>query len=211
MKRAMLLLGALSAIALSAYANTVDFDNDPGSGYRYYFPGGANKQVLDDVGRATDLAIKQINIAFFNENTSAVDATVYVYAADPVSGGVGTLLGTFTVTGIPNGLTPLQIATGPGFAAGYQNLWIGLSTNAAQAGMVISPNPYPNPGSSANVFAWDDDGNGVIDNNDYWNFGGNPVANFAIETYVPEPASMVALSAGLAGLVGLRRRKARTA
>jgi hypothetical protein len=52
MRRVMVLLGALSAIALSAHANIIDFDNDPGGGYQRYFPGGANKMVLDDVGRA---------------------------------------------------------------------------------------------------------------------------------------------------------------
>jgi hypothetical protein len=52
MKRAIALLGIVSALALSAHANIVDFDNDPGAGYQFYFPGGANRIVLDDVGRA---------------------------------------------------------------------------------------------------------------------------------------------------------------
>jgi hypothetical protein len=52
MRRVMVLLGALSAIALSAHANIVDFDADPGGGYQYYFAGGADRIVLDDVTRA---------------------------------------------------------------------------------------------------------------------------------------------------------------
>jgi hypothetical protein len=43
MRRVMVLLGALSAIALSAHANIVDFDNDPGAGYQFYFAGGAGR------------------------------------------------------------------------------------------------------------------------------------------------------------------------
>jgi hypothetical protein len=38
MKRAIALVGILSALTLSAHANIVDFDNDPGTGYRFYLP-----------------------------------------------------------------------------------------------------------------------------------------------------------------------------
>jgi hypothetical protein len=215
MRRVMVLLGALSAIALSAHANIIDFDNDPGAGYQFYFNAGAGRRALDDVNRVSALPIKEIRIVFFNLNNFAVNATLYVYAA---TGGAGTgvdnnaLLYTATINNIPNGLFLLSFGT-PNIAAGFQNLWIGLSAaNAANAGMVLSPNPYPAPGTSADVFAWDDDGNGAIDNDDYWNFGPppNPVANFAIEVYaIPEPASMIALGSGLVGLLALRRRRQR--
>jgi hypothetical protein len=165
MRRVMVLLGALSAIALSARANIVDFDNDPGGGYRYYFAGGANKMVLDDVGRAdpSGALIKQINIVFVNANSFAVNATLYVFDATGAGGGVGNLLYTATINNIPNGLFQLQFGTPP-IGGGQQNLWIGLAANADSAGMVLSPNPNPTVGTSADVFAWDQNGNGVIDN-----------------------------------------------
>ena len=212
MKRAIALLGVIIALTLSAQANIVDFDNDPGQGYRSYFNGGANRIVLDDVGRSLPggALIKQINIVFVNLNQFAVDATLYVYDATGANGGVGNLLYTATIQNIPNGAFQLQFGT-PNIGGGQQNLWIGLAASATQAGMLLSPNPNPTVGTSQDVFAWDQNSNGAIDTNEYFFFGGNPVANFAIEVLaVPEPASMVALGAGLAGLLGLRRRARRS-
>ncbi len=207
MRRYFGLLALAVALTSAASANVADFDNLPDAGYRFYFPGGANQIVLDDVQRTTSLAIKQIDIGYFSTAGSAANVTLYVFSAN-ADGTVGSLLYSDTISNVPTGqLLVLSFGT-PGIAAGVQNLWIGIAADRAQAGMLLSPSPNPILGSSADRFAWDQNANGIIDANEQnFFFGGNPVANFAIRTLVPEPASMLALSAGLAGLVGLRRRK----
>jgi hypothetical protein len=207
MKRYIGILALTSALLSAAQANIVDFDNLPATGYRFYYPGGANRIVLDDVQRTSNLAIKQIDIGYFSTQGAAANVTLYVFAAN-TDGTVGSLLHSSTITNVPAGqLLFLSFGT-PNIAGGIQNLWIGIAADRAQAGMLLSPNPNPTIGTSADVFAYDNNGNGSIDSNEYFFFqNNNPVANFAIKTYVPEPASMIALGAGLAGLVGLRRRK----
>lgn len=173
------------------YSNTTTFTG-------YYYAGGAGTIVADDVHRTTSLPITQISFGYYAP-TTAPNVTLYIYdnigdfnlpAPLIASYGLGTLNGSgawiYTIS-LP---TPL---TAP------QNLWIGFSFSAADAGLLIFD--PPTVGTSHDLF--------MRDNIGVYYFGGNPTANFYLETVpVPEPASLLVLGSGVMGLFALRRRRA---
>ncbi|MGC8783834.1 MAG: PEP-CTERM sorting domain-containing protein [Armatimonadota bacterium] len=173
------------------YSNTTTFTG-------YYFAGGVGAIVADDVHRITSLPIAQISFGYYAP-TLAPDVTMYVYnnvgdfnlpAPLIASYSLGTLNGSgawiYTIS-LP---TPLSAPA---------DLWIGFSFSVADAGLLIY-NP-PTVGTSHDLFTINNGG-------PYW-FGGNPVANFYLETVpVPEPASLLVLGSGVMGLFALRRRRA---
>ncbi len=172
------------------YSNTTSFTG-------YYFAGGAGAIVADDVVRTTSLPIAQISFAYYAP-TAAPNVTMYIYDLNNynlpapliASYNLGTLNGAgawgYTIT-LP---TPLSAP---------QELWIGFSFSAGDAGLLIYD--PPTVGFSDDVF--------MVDNSGLYYFGGNPKANFYLETVpVPEPASMIVLGGGVIGLFALRRRRA---
>jgi hypothetical protein len=121
------------------------------------------------------LPIKEIRIVFLNSNAFAVNATLYVYAA---TGGAGT--GVDNRASLhshhqqhPEWSVPTQL-----WHTQYRR-WIPEPVDRAigkcsECGHGAVPHPYPAVGTSADVFAWDQNGNGVIDTGEYFFFGGTP-------------------------------------
>jgi len=174
-----------------------DYSNTT-SGTGFFFRGGAGAIVADDVHRTTSLPIRQISFAYYAPS-AAPDVSMYIYenigdftlpAPLIASYNLGTLSGSgawvYTITLS----TPL---TAPA------DLWIGFSFSTADAGLLIFD--PPTIGTSHDLFTINNAG-------PYW-FGGNPVANFYLETVpVPEPTSLLVLGSGVVGLFALRRRRA---
>lgn len=102
----------------------------------------------------------------------------------------------------------IVLDTNPNKGVVIKLLLNGQADNNATVGIV---NRLPNPGTEgllADAFYRDANGNGTIEINEARTFGAPRAQdNLAITLWVPEPASMLVLSSGLAGLIALRRRR----
>ncbi|GIV21394.1 MAG: hypothetical protein KatS3mg023_3145 [Armatimonadota bacterium] len=183
--------GSLTPQMAPDYSNTT---NSTG----FYYPGGAGAIVADDVHRTTSLPIGQVSFAYYAP-TSAPDVTLYIYQNNGDFNLPASLIASYPLGTLNGSGGWIYTITLPAPLTAPADLWIGFSFSAADAGLLIY-NP-PTVGTSHDLFTINNGG-------PYW-FGGNPVANFYLETVpVPEPASLLVLGSGVVGLLALRRRRA---
>lgn len=186
-----LLRGGLTPQMAPDYSNTT---NSTG----YYYLGGAGAIVADDVHRTTSLPIAQISFAYYAPST-APDVTMYIYNNTGDFNLPASLIASYPLGTLNGSGAWIYTITLPAPLTAPADLWIGFSFSAADAGLLIFD--PPTVGTSHDLFTLNNGG-------PYW-FGGNPVANFYLETVpVPEPASLLVLGSGVMGLLALRRRRA---
>lgn len=199
--------GAPTPGPVTLYDNTVNY-------LGYYFPGnwwGPDFWgICDDVHMTGGGLINGFEFVYYDPagNTAltqvewaAFDMTTYD------SGPVGSYLGGGVLTGLPGDgfwLVQVDLTGGGEFFAPGGDIWFclafgGYYSDSPEAGWVIYDPPVV--GSSHDLFLnFQDQG--------IYNFGGSPAASFGLRVYaVPEPGTIAALGVGLAGLLGLRRRK----
>ncbi len=166
----------------------------------YYFPAGANVEVLDDLhlGPTSVASLCAVDVGYFKSDPGPTNAAVAVYGGSPGDDPPGAPLATFAVPALAGGENFIHLEMPA--AALPQDVWLGVSFSTAGTGLLLAD--PPTGGASDDIFYMRPAAT------DYYTFGGNPRANFLLDVYATagvvavEPGSGLPARSGFATLPG---------
>ncbi|HKQ57021.1 MAG TPA: hypothetical protein VJY35_04065 [Candidatus Eisenbacteria bacterium] len=140
----------------------------------FYFPAGANVAVLDDLhlGPFTVNGICAFDVGYYKEPPGTTDATVTFYANNPGDDPPAPVLASFTLPGLPSGENGFHIEVPVSSLS--LDTWMAVSFNTVNTGLLLAQSIWP--GASDDWFFMTPPGQ-------YYNFGGNPKADFLLGIY----------------------------
>lgn len=235
MKKLSILL-ALSAIGAFAHAGLVYDNTTSFSGFATTGGGTTavsgiltTNMILDELNltgwtAGDKLGVFKFTTANFNTGPTTARMRVRFFLQDGAGGAPGTALGgfSFAATAIASGVTVWSAdVTANNFAITADKIWAGVffDNNGAAATTAAELNNLgqamygpPTVGTSADMDFLTSTPSSFLANNPAGAlrnspFAGNPAANYGWQiNTVPEPASMIALAAGLGALARKRRK-----
>jgi hypothetical protein len=153
-----------------------------------YYPAGSGKEVIDDIHLATSGTFCGFSFTYTSRNDATTDAIVTLYANDGPGGGPGTVIhGPIYYYGLPRSNHPFSVQVPEGVSLIGPVIWMGVSFTEPTTGLLVA-NP-PTVGASDDLFYQRPE-------ETFMNFGGNPVANFALTVQIDSPSPVKASSWG---------------
>jgi hypothetical protein len=197
---ALVLCSLLVAVSVPSQAQSLFYANDLDTGFDY----PTAHEIADDILFAGLYRVEGFQFQYVLPGNDSTDVTVRFYGVDPIGGGHGDLVTSFTFTGLPSGVHVVSRdlnATGGAFLwsdSGEEYGWVSLQFSNPNAGWATATG-----GGSGDVFE-------DITEELFLDFGGEPEASFYMTVAgaaVPEPGVFALLASALVPCWYLARRR----
>jgi hypothetical protein len=161
---------AARAPAIAASVGTVLYDNT-GSGSTFYYGGQGGHEAQDALHMVSGGSIDLLEFECDDPGAGGpYSATVRIYGnPGGLDLGADPLIGTYAVHDIPGGRQMISVPL-PDAPVVEQDIWVGIQFSNATAGLVV--NSVPSVGASGDFY---------VEEDARYDFGGDPLANFALK------------------------------